>query len=43
MRKIRPSLLGYVQTFKKTCINTDECTFEKECTELDDFSEFWTL
>ena len=30
-----PSLLGYVETFKKSCIITDECTVEKELTEIE--------
>ena len=30
-----PSLQGYVETFKKSCIIIDECTVENECTEID--------
>ena len=28
-----PSLLGYVEIFKKSCMNIDECTVENERTE----------
>ena len=30
-----PSLLGYVETFKKSCIIFDECTVESERTEIE--------
>ena len=30
-----PSLLSYVETFKKTCIIIDECTVEKERSEIE--------
>ena len=30
-----PSLLGYVETFKKSCIIFDEYTVEKERTEIE--------
>ena len=30
-----PSLLGYVETFKKSCIIIDECTVENERTEIE--------
>ena len=30
-----PSLLGYVETFKKSCIIIDECTVKNECTEIE--------
>ena len=30
-----PSLVGYVETFKKSCINIDECTVENERTEIE--------
>ena len=30
-----PSLLGYVETFQKSCIIIDECTVENECTEIE--------
>ena len=29
------SLLGYVETYKKSCIIIDECTVEKERTEIE--------
>ena len=31
-----PSLLGYVETFKKSCIIMDECTVENERTDLNE-------
>ena len=30
-----PSLLGYVETFKKSCIIIDKCTVENERTEIE--------
>ena len=30
-----PSLLGYVEIFKKSCMNIDECTVENERTEIE--------
>ena len=30
-----PSVLSYVETFKKTCIIIDECTVENECSEIE--------
>ena len=30
-----PSLLGYVESFKKSCVIIDECTVEKERTEIE--------
>ena len=30
-----PSLLGYVETFKKSCIIIDECTIENERTDFE--------
>ena len=30
-----PSKLGYVETFKKSCIIIDECTVEKKRTEIE--------
>ena len=30
-----PSLLGYVETFKKSCIIIEECTVEIEPTEVE--------
>ena len=30
-----PSLLGYVEIFKKSCIIIDECTVENERTEIE--------
>ena len=30
-----PSLLSYVETFKKTCIIIDECTVDKERSEIE--------
>ena len=30
-----PSILGYVETFKKSCIIIDECTVENERTEIE--------
>ena len=30
-----PSLLGYVETFKKSCIIIEECTVENERTEIE--------
>ena len=34
-----PSLLGYVETFKKFCISIDECTVEIERTEIEQNSK----
>ena len=30
-----PSLLGYVETFQKSCIFVDKCTVENERTEIE--------
>ena len=30
-----PSILSYVETFKKTCIIIDECTVENERSEIE--------
>ena len=32
---IHPSLLGYIETYKKSCIIIDECTLEIERTEIE--------
>ena len=37
-----PSLLGFVESFKKSCIIIDECTVEKERTEIEwNSKNFW--
>ena len=36
-----PSLLGYVETFKKACIIIDECTVENEHTETEGSSKIF--
>ena len=36
------SLLGYVETLKKSCIIIDECTVENERTEIEwNSKNFW--
>ena len=30
-----PSILGFVETFKKSCIIIDDCTVENERTEIE--------